>query len=189
MSSDRGGEPSPSAEIAEVGPDVVRTAQLGEQSACFPETALVGFKVRNRFLVGPGEGPTAPAAFDAGLYVELLTCPSGETLGEHRHPHTEALFVLDGTWRLTWRGPQADVSTNGLDDDALAGDEHDGGTVTLHAWDLVRVPAGIWLSATHDGPDDAHLLVLAGSLGDSEFGSCELAPWIAALVKKSAGRP
>lgn len=147
-------------------PRLVPTSSLPEQAECFPDTALAGFRVRNRFLAGAADGPTAAEVPDDGMYVEVLTCPPGESLGEHRHGHNEALFVLDGEWTVRWRAAE----------DA----EHQ--TVRASRWDFVHVPANWWLSATNEGAQDAHLLVLAGRTR-----GCELPAWLTALVDQ-AGR-
>jgi uncharacterized RmlC-like cupin family protein len=68
----------------------------------------------------------AAETVDDGLYVEVLTCPPGERPGEHRHGHTEALFILDGVWTVSYRA-----------------DEHsEPETATAGPWALVAVPAG-----------------------------------------------
>lgn len=144
-------------------PRVIRSRHLPERRECFPDTALPGFRVANRFLVGASEGPTKAEVPDDGLYVEILTCPPGESLGEHLHPYVEAFFVLDGTWEVTWRAAEtADLETE-----------------TVDAWDLIWVPSGWWRATRNLGDVPAHMLVLAGA-GEG----CELPGWLQALLDR-----
>lgn len=140
-------------------PQVVKRVNAPVREDAFPENTLPGFRVKNRFLVGASEGSTEAEVADSDVYVEVLTCPPGETLSEHRHGHSEVLYVLSGTWQISWRKD----SVNGVLEHAI-----------LHAGDLAHVPAGWWLTATHDEPCDAELLVIAGKLN-----GCDVAPWVA----------
>lgn len=134
---------------AELAARCIRDEQLDWSPRALLSSVLPGHDARMAPVIGHGitqdHRHRSPITNPHGFSLEWLEVGADSTTGAHRHEHTQAVFLIEGSWEIAMELEGAWQTTRPA------------------VGSIISVPAGAWRSFTNSGTGPARAVVVCGS--------------------------
>jgi mannose-6-phosphate isomerase-like protein (cupin superfamily) len=113
----------------------------------FADARIEGYRrAQHRFIGSGASGKRDPSVVPAEHFtLSVMFVPPGQGNAPHTHEVEEAFFILEGTVRVFFQGPDGESAE-----------------AVLGRWDCVSCPAGVVHGFENVGPEPAYLQVMLG---------------------------